>query len=100
LSAGLGSGANVHSDTLITASGVPPAQSWTADQLRAKLFGSRHDLIFLAGHFSANNTLAADFATTVNSTELGSSLVDMTNSIVWSAGCHSGYNIVDPDAIP
>ena len=30
-----------------------------------KLFGSRHDVIFLAGHFSANSALAADFATSV-----------------------------------
>ena len=26
--------------------------------------------------------------------------VDLTNAIVFSAGCHSGYNIVDGDAVP
>ena len=80
--------------------GAPPRHSWTADQLRTALLGTRHDLIFLAGHFSANNTLAADFSTTMNSTELAASNVNLENSIVFSAGCHSGYNIVNGDAVP
>ena len=105
LSAGLGSGAT--NDTLITRQGVAPSntskpasdQSWTAAQLQTDLLGSRHDLIFLAGHFSANNTLAADYSTTLNSTDLASSDVNLKNSIVFSAGCHSGYSIVDSDAV-
>ena len=39
---------------------VAPTAGWTATQLKSALFGTRHDLIFLAGHFSANNALAAD----------------------------------------
>ena len=87
--------------TLITPNDVSPQDpsSWTADQLRAALFGARHDLIFLAGHFSANSALAADFSTSVLTTELAASPADFTNSIVFSAGCHSGYNLVDADAI-
>ena len=65
-----------------------------------KLLGSRHDVIFLAGHFSANSALAADFATSLLTTDLAASTVDFTNAIVFSAGCHSGYNLVDADAIP
>ncbi len=61
---------------------------------------SRHDVIFLAGHFSANSALAADFKTSVLTTDLAASTTDFTNSIVFSAGCHSGYNLVDGDAIP
>ena len=38
----------------------------------------RHDLIFLAGHFSANSALAADFATSMLTTELAASSVDLT----------------------
>ena len=76
------------------------AGSWTAAQLRTKLFESRHDVIFLAGHFSANSALAADFTTSVLTTDLAASTTDFTNSIVFSAGCHSGYNLVDGDAIP
>ncbi|MCW2976635.1 MAG: hypothetical protein JWM06_1916, partial [Actinomycetia bacterium] len=105
LSAGLGGTST--NDHLITDQGVapsdtgsPPRHSWTADQLRTALLGRRHDLIFLAGHFSANNTLAADYSTTMNSTELAASNVDLTNSIVFSAGCHSGYTIVNGDAVP
>ncbi|HET9455941.1 MAG TPA: PxKF domain-containing protein, partial [Candidatus Limnocylindrales bacterium] len=98
----LQSGTGTASDTLITPNGVSPQDpaSWTASQLRAKLFGSRHDVMFLAGHFSANSALAADFQTSVLTTELAASTVDLTNAIVFSAGCHSGYNIVDGEALP
>ena len=62
---------------------------------------SRHDLVFLAGHFSANNALAADYATTMlDDRARGAPTAIFTNAIVFSAGCHSGYNIVDADAIP
>ncbi len=105
LAAGIGSPAGPGNavDTLVTANSVSPQdpRSWTADGLRAKLFGPRkNDLVFLAGHFSANSALAADFASTVLSTELANSTTDFTNSIVFSAGCHSGYNIDDTDAVP
>ena len=98
----LQSGTGAPSDTLITPNGISPQDpsSWTATQLRAKLFGSRHDVMFLAGHFSANSALAADFATSVLTTELAASTVDLTNAIVFSAGCHSGYNLVDDEALP
>ena len=90
------------SDALITPNGKSPQDpaSWTATQLAAQLFGSRHDVIFLAGHFSANSALAADFSTSLLTNDLVASTVDLTNSIVFSAGCHSGYNLVDADAIP
>jgi hypothetical protein len=89
-------------DALITPNGTSPQSpaSWTAAQLRTKLLDSRHDVIFLAGHFSANSALAADFATSLLTTDLAASTTDFTNSIVFSAGCHAGYNLVDGDAIP
>ncbi len=90
-------------DTLITPNGVSPSdpQSWTADQLRAKLLtGGRHDLVYLAGHFSANSALAADFSTSVITTELAASSANLVNTIVFSAGCHSGYNLLDAEALP
>jgi hypothetical protein len=98
LDAGTGSAG----DALITPQGTSPqaAASWKAEQLAAKLFGSRHDVIFLAGHFSANSALAADFATSILTTDLLASSTDFTNSIVFSAGCHAGYNLVDGDSIP
>ena len=73
--------------------------SWTADQLRSAILGQRHDLIFLGGHFSANEALAADFTTRMNVSELDASPVDLATTIVFSNGCHSGYNIVNGDAI-
>ena len=94
-------GTNAVPDSLITPEGKSPQDpaSWTATQLAQKLFANRYDVIFLAGHFSANSALAADFTTSVLTTELAASTVDFMNSIVFSAGCHSGYNLVDTDAI-
>ena len=99
LQAGIGTGSPV--DTLISPNNISPQdpRSWTASQLRTQLLGSRHDLMFLGGHFSANSALAADFATSVLSTELATAAADFTNAIVFSIGCHSGYNIDDTDAI-
>jgi len=87
--------------TLITPNGKSPEDpaSWTATQLGDALFGTRHDLVFLAGHFSANSALAADFKTSLITTDLAASTANFTNSIVFSAGCHSGYNLVDAAAI-
>jgi choice-of-anchor C domain-containing protein len=93
-------------DALITANTVSPADTrsyasggpWTASDLRQKLLGTRHDVVFLAGHFNANSALAADFTTSIVTSELAASDV-FTNAVVFSAGCHSGYNLVDTDAI-
>ena len=94
-------GTGIAPDTLITPNGKSPDDpvSWTAAQLSTKLLGSRHDINFLAGHFSANSALAADFRTNLLTTDLAASPVDLRSSIVFSAGCHSGYNLVDGDAI-
>ncbi|MEO8070409.1 MAG: hypothetical protein ABI652_03335, partial [Acidobacteriota bacterium] len=88
-------------DQLITENGVSPEAmaSWKAPALSAALLGSRHDVIFLAGHFNASSALAADFTTNLITTDLAASPTDFTNSIVFSAGCHSGYSIVDRDAL-
>ena len=88
-------------DTLIAPSGEPLSTSWKGSDLEAALLGSRHDLVYLAGHFSANDTLAADFATTFDADLLdpsfqgGVNADKLKNTIVLSAGCHSGYSIVD-----
>ena len=98
-------------DELITNADVSPQQlhqpgmtdprtwSWNADDLRDSLLGERHDLVFLAGHFSANSALAADYQTQMITTELAASSVNLVNSIIIGAGCHTGYNLVDGDAL-
>jgi CSLREA domain-containing protein len=98
----LETGSGLKADTLITPRNLPPTDpaAWTSGQLRDKLLNSRHDLIFLAGHFSANTALAADYTTRLFTTDVISSSVDLTNAIIFSAGCHSGYNIVDSAAVP
>ncbi|WP_151083239.1 hypothetical protein [Nocardioides cynanchi] len=91
-------------DQLITNPNQTPAEiPWTADQLHTALTDSHHDLVYLAGHFSANDTLAADFTTTLDATTFAPGTPDehaLTDTLVLSAGCHSGYNIVDGAAVP
>ncbi len=74
--------------------------SWTADHLRDELFGSNHDLIFLAAHFSAGSMLAADYESRLLATEVADSSLDLTNVIIFSAGCHAGYNLVKAHEVP
>jgi hypothetical protein len=87
-------------DHLISPNNTSPADGWTADQLKAKFLDDRHDITFLAGHFSAKSALAADFLTTMTTADLAASGADMRDTIVFSAGCHSGYNVVDADGVP
>ena len=63
--AGMGAAGVV--DSLIADQALSPLDpaSWTADDLAALLLKNRYDLAFLAGHFSANSALAADYATSV-----------------------------------
>ncbi len=106
LQAGIGGSNN---ESLITNANVSPGtvtqgntpsrtRSWTATDLRRELLTESNDIVFLAGHFSANDALAADYATNVLTTELPGSATDLVNSIVFSAGCHAAYNIVNGDA--
>ncbi|MCC6905763.1 MAG: tandem-95 repeat protein [Anaerolineae bacterium] len=98
LEAGTGQAA----ETLINPREVSPADpaSWTADDLRDALLGSRHDVVFLAGHFNASEALAADYTTRLSTEDVLGSPVDMTNALIFSVGCHSGYNIVNEHGIP
>ena len=105
-----GLGTTGRADTLITNQGVPTTtttvgapsrdRSWTAADLSNALLGSHHDLVFLAGHFSANNALAADYQTSLATTDLDAHPNLLTNSLVISAGCHAGYNLLDADGVP
>ncbi len=98
LQAGMGTTVNA----LITPRGVSPADpsSWTASQLATALLGSRNDLVFLGGHFSAGTALAADYSTRLFASQVANSSVNLTNSIIFSAGCHAGYNVVIEDGVP
>jgi hypothetical protein len=99
----LAAGTGTTPSTLIEPAGLSPQDpsAWTATQLKnAVLNSGRHDIVFLAGHFSANDTLAADYATDMVTTDMDQSNVNLTNTLVFSAGCHSGYDIVNGDAVP
>ncbi|NJN84098.1 MAG: hypothetical protein HC802_18700 [Caldilineaceae bacterium] len=75
-------------------------RSWSSQQLSDTLLSQRHDLVFLAGHFSASSALAADYSTRLLASQVANSLVDWTNILIFSAGCHSGYNIVNEHGVP
>ncbi|MCB0155384.1 MAG: hypothetical protein KDF65_11365 [Anaerolineae bacterium] len=96
----LEAGLNSQSDSLIVAQDLAPELGWTAQDLSNLLLQNRYDVAFLAGHFSANSALAADYNTSLVTTEFVASPVDMTNAIIFSAGCHSGYNIVNEHGVP
>ena len=73
---------------------------WTADDLESALLESgRHDLVFLAGHFSANSALAADYQTELLAETVANSDINLLNTVIFSIGCHSGYNVADDDGI-
>ena len=98
----LEAGAAVTADTLIQPRGDSPTatSAWTASQLKDALLSARHDLVFLAGHFSASSALAADYTTRMTTADLVASTTNFTNAIVFSPGCHTGYNLVDEHAVP
>jgi hypothetical protein len=98
----LEAGAGQPADALIAPNNISPLdpRAWTADQLATLLLTNRHDVIFLAGHFSADSALAADFQTQLKTSDVVASPVNLTNSIIFSAGCHSGYNTVNEHGIP
>ena len=79
---------------------APDDRIWTAEDLRRELVETRHDIVYLAGHFSANGALAADFSTDMLASEVASTPLNMENAIIFSAGCHSGYNIVNEHGLP
>jgi CSLREA domain-containing protein len=99
--AALQTGIGAPADTLIAPANLSPADpaAWTGADLRNSLLGSRHDLVFLAGHFSAGSALAADFSTRLLANEVASSTTNLENTILFSTGCHSGYNVVNAHGI-
>ncbi|MDQ3612084.1 MAG: hypothetical protein M4D85_10875, partial [Actinomycetota bacterium] len=110
VSAQLRDGTGQAVDELITESGVPVTQTtvegapdrqhaWTATDLGNQLLERRHDLVYLAGHFSGNSALAADEKTSLLTSDLAARPLALQDSLVLSAGCHSGYNIVDREGI-
>ncbi len=95
-----GLGADV-SASLIAPPNEPPSEGWTADDLKAQLLGpTQPDLVFLAGHFASSVALAADYTTRFTTEQLMASSASFLNSIVFSSGCHSGYNVVNQHGIP
>ncbi len=100
LRAGLGATAAINSliDTPDITPGHPDA--WIAADLDSALRSQRHDLIYLAGHFSASSALAADYRSRLTAAEVVAMPVDLANAVIFSAGCHSGYNIVNEHGVP
>jgi hypothetical protein len=102
LLAGLGENGAIDDDLLIAATVAPGNPlAWSGADLRDKLTdGQRHDLVYLAGHFTSNRAEAADYATGMAAAEILNAATDYANAIIYSAGCHSGYNQVDTHIVP
>src|SRR5438477_9536157 len=85
---GIGTDLDTLHEALIAPQGLSPQAdptstlNWTAVDLRNKLLGTRHDLIFLAGHYSANSALAADWSTMLSAQEVAASEIDLSNTII------------------
>jgi hypothetical protein len=80
------------------------ASAWTeAQQRQLWLHSGRHDITFIAGHFSAGGTEPADYPleenTFISPNDLATSTTDMSNTLVFTLGCHSGYEIPQNSAI-
>ena len=101
IKAEMDAGTNSSSDTLIQPPGEPPSgpNAWTADQLRAKLFGGNFDIAMLSGHFSAGDLLAADYATMLSAAEIAGSSADLSDVLILALGCHGGYSIPNSDLL-
>jgi hypothetical protein len=89
-------------DALIEPGNLPPTDpsAWTAGQLRALYLNTRHDVSFFGAHFSPATMLAADYTTRFLASELAASTLDLRNAIIFSIGCHAGFNEVDSADVP
>ena len=104
LSAGLGVGRDErHADhepgRVAERHRYPADHSWTASQLRPPC-SVRHDLIFLGGPLQRQQHPRRRLLDDAELDRARGLERQPENSIVFSAGCHSGYNIVDSDAVP
>ena len=101
IKAEMDAGTNSTSDTLIQAPGLPPTDptAWTANQMRAKLFGGNFDIAVLSGHFSAGNLLAADYVSELTAAEIAASANDFSDVLILTLGCHGGYSIPEGDLL-
>ncbi|HYU04215.1 MAG TPA: Ig-like domain-containing protein, partial [Jatrophihabitantaceae bacterium] len=81
-----------------------PDDVWGASDIRSALLAPsspRYDVIAPQGHYTATRLIPADNGQRLLSTEIADVTDTRFEGTVWlTIGCHSGYNIVDPDAIP
>jgi choice-of-anchor A domain-containing protein len=81
-------------------SGIPGSNcAWTATNLQNTFLSNRYDLVYLGAHFSQGSLLAADESTRLVASQLAASGLNLENEIVFSTGCHSGYNTVNNDIV-
>ena len=89
--------AGAKNDTLLDGgTSLGTQNDWTATELQSEL-QTPHQLVFLGAHFNENGAEAADgSALWTSQLSLGNNL---QNSLVISAGCHSGYAVDPADAV-
>ncbi|MEM7533508.1 MAG: hypothetical protein AAF639_15100 [Chloroflexota bacterium] len=101
LEAGIGSGSDTNVQSLIMDGDLSPQHpsAWTGSQLKSLILDTNPDIMFLAGHFSAGSLLAADYSTRMIAADFALTNADLFNALVYSGGCHSGYNVVNHHGI-
>ena len=101
IQAEMDAGTNSVANTLIQPPGEAPSgpNTWTANELRTKLFAANFDIAVLTGHFSAGSLLAADYASELSAAEIAGASADLTDVLVLALGCHGGYSIPNSDLL-
>jgi hypothetical protein len=84
------------------------SNTWTATDMKTIVnntanpgAGRLFDIGYWAGHFSATTALAADYDSEYKTSDLMELPPNFyAGALIYSAGCHVGYNIVNEHAIP
>jgi len=71
---------------------------WTAEALRNRWLGSVNDLASVNAHFDHWQAIPAAGSSTLESGEVVAATADMSGTVNYSMGCHSGFSVHDAHA--
>ncbi|MGD8967587.1 MAG: hypothetical protein PVI07_08775, partial [Anaerolineae bacterium] len=72
------------------------SDTWTADELRAALLATRHDLNAVNAHFQHWRAWPADIESgQLTSDDVVGASADLSGALLFSLGCHAGLNVPD-----
>ncbi len=65
--------------------------SWNADQFRANVLNTRHDIVSINGH--ANHYTIGTPSGSISSSDVAGATTNHTRALFYALGCHSGLNV-------